>query len=434
MSFDLSAPPRRQERRDLRVEICWAPADTAGYLRLAKHLFPAKAVRLSRKLAARILILAPTHEQGLELIAHYGHNGNLRADYRAFVRWTVAMPGHPPVYVAFARLLRRTALVNQTHRVGRRALLFAPFDYDLYSLIARQLLQSKSHALVVRYVVKAMILAPEQAEPHITMAESAIEKAPLSVAGTAARRLQIVTADSARGFAEAVIQDSRPAIFIHIPKTAGTAALRATAPYAMPLGHRWIESAPTPRDRSYAAWVHPNLPLPPGLLRERTVFSNIRHILPFLVSFYRHARRGFAAPEMIPLVARAREYGFADFLRVIARHETPWVSRRFSIAPAAGCLPIGSIARKVWRRICRRCVGAMAFATTRCRPPTRIPAARPGNPITTRHWSIWCGIPGGGKSPSSGLNVMAVTGRTHPSTVMSPPSRRAFATIGEAMF
>lgn len=329
MSSDLSAPPRRQERRDLRVEICWAPADTAGYLRLAKHLFPAKAVRLSRKLAARILILAPTHEQGLELIAHYGHNGNLRADYRAFVRWTVAMPGHPPVYVAFARLLRRTALVNQTHRVGRRALLFAPFDYDLYSLIARQLLQSKSHALVVRYVVKAMILAPEQAEPHITMAESAIEKAPLPVAGTAARRLQIVTADSARGFAEAVIQDSRPAIFIHIPKTAGTAALRATAPYAMPLGHRWIESAPTPRERSYAAWVHPNLPLPPGLLRERTVFSNIRHILPFLVSFYRHARRGFAAPEMIPLVARAREYGFADFLRVIARHETPWVSRRF---------------------------------------------------------------------------------------------------------
>ncbi|MEE3108312.1 MAG: hypothetical protein VX345_15030, partial [Pseudomonadota bacterium] len=143
MSSDLSAPPRRQERRDLRVEICWAPADTAGYLRLAKHLFPAKAVRLSRKLAARILILAPTHEQGLELIAHYGHNGNLRANYRAFVRWTVVMPGHPPVYVAFARLLRRTALVNQTHRVGRRALLFAPFDYDLYSLIARQLLQSK---------------------------------------------------------------------------------------------------------------------------------------------------------------------------------------------------------------------------------------------------------------------------------------------------
>ena len=183
MSSDLSAPPRRQERRDLRVEICWAPADTAGYLRLAKHLFPAKAVRLSRKLAARILILAPTHEQGLELIAHYGHNGNLRADYRAFVRWTVAMLVTRRSTWRL-RLLRRTALVNQTHRVGRRALLFAPFDYDLYSLIARQLLQSKSHALVVRYVVKAMILAPEQAEPHITMAESAIEKAPLSVAGT----------------------------------------------------------------------------------------------------------------------------------------------------------------------------------------------------------------------------------------------------------
>ena len=106
MSSDLSAAPRRQIRRDLRVEICWAPADTAGYLRLAKHLFPAKAVRLSRKLAARILILAPAHEQGLELIARYGHNGDSRADHRAFVRWTLAMPGHPPVYAAFSRLLR----------------------------------------------------------------------------------------------------------------------------------------------------------------------------------------------------------------------------------------------------------------------------------------------------------------------------------------
>ncbi|MGB1006698.1 MAG: hypothetical protein ACPGVX_05955 [Thalassobaculaceae bacterium] len=329
MSSDLTATPRRPAQRDLRQEICWAPADTAGYLRLAKHLMPAKAVRLSRKLAARILMLAPTHPQGLALAAHFGHNGDMRADYQAFIRWALAVPGHPLVYGAFARLLRRTTLVNKTHRIGRWAFLSTPLDHELYSLVGRQLLQSKNHALVVRYVIKAMVLAPEQAEPHITLAESTIEKAPLTVAGTAARRLQIVTADAACGFAEAVIRDPRPAIFIHIPKTAGTAALRATAPYATPLGHRWIETAPTPRERSYAAWVHPNLPLSPEFLRERTVFSNIRHILPFLVSFYRHARRGFAAPEMIPVVARAREYAFADFLRVIAGHDTPWVSRRF---------------------------------------------------------------------------------------------------------
>ena len=59
--------------------------------------------------------------------------------------------------------------------------------------------------------------------------------------------MQIVTADAAVA-AEAVIRDPRPAIFIHIPKTAGTAALRATAPYATPLGHRWIETAPTLRE------------------------------------------------------------------------------------------------------------------------------------------------------------------------------------------
>ena len=140
MSSDLSAPPRRQERRDLRVEICWAPADTAGYLRLAKHLFPAKAVRLSRKLAARILILAPTHEQGLELIAQTDRPTTILAyqaifvgvvaAFPAFYFWTSPSPLEWAMMVAIGLLSVAGQYCNiQAFKAGEASAI-APMDYS----------------------------------------------------------------------------------------------------------------------------------------------------------------------------------------------------------------------------------------------------------------------------------------------------------------
>ena len=57
-------------------------------------------------------------------------------------------------------------LVNKTHRIGRWAFLSTPLDHELYSLVGRQLLQSKNHALVVRYVIKAMVGAGEPSTYH----------------------------------------------------------------------------------------------------------------------------------------------------------------------------------------------------------------------------------------------------------------------------
>lgn len=225
--------------------------------------------------------------------------------------------------------LLQTQRRHPTHRWAGYLQILNPTNDGFMGDYSRILIANRQPELALRYALKAMLLNPRQYNAVITSTEILAEKQDLTDGMKAVRWLRVLTAADVHITNHRMIKNPYPAIFIHVPKTAGTSVLRSTSRFATTIGHRWIETQPTPLDRHYAAWVWPNLTIPKSVLEQKFVFSTVRHILPFLVSFYTHARRGFASDHMLPLVTQARRAGFAAFLHHIATTETPWVSRQF---------------------------------------------------------------------------------------------------------
>jgi Flp pilus assembly protein TadD len=218
-------------------------------------------------------------------------------------------------------------------KVARRTLLMTPLDGELRGTLARAELKTGEAENAIASVRRYCLINPASAYALLTLAEASVEREDLSLCEVSSRWLRVVSSDRGSGVADSVASSGRPAVFVHIPKTAGSSVGRGTYAFTTAIGHRWIEYEPTEEDRHYGAWVAPNLLIDRAVLDRRYVFSNTRHLLPILVSFYEHCRRGFASPVMIDLCRRARTEPFADFLERIAEADTPWISRRFIFAP-----------------------------------------------------------------------------------------------------
>ncbi len=252
--------------------------------------------RASRLEMIKQLIITPSHFGAMKQLLTYRGGADFYADVSQFAPW--------------AKILQ-------------------PDSAWVLSRYGRQMLRQDKPEVAGDLAGKAMLVNPSEYEAILTLAEVSVANEDLSFCQKTTAWLQVLTAAMASTFDAKIARSKRPALFIHVPKTAGTSILRATAEFSSPIGHRWIETEPTPLDNHYAAWVWPNLTVSKAQLEQRLVFSAVRHILPFLVSFYEHARRGFASHHMLPLVVQARQQSFAEFLQQIAAAHTPWVSRQF---------------------------------------------------------------------------------------------------------
>jgi N-methylhydantoinase A/oxoprolinase/acetone carboxylase beta subunit len=317
-----------------RRSICIAPDYLAAYLSAG-----AAAYRMANlDQALRIFLMARTIQPDnvaalsniVQVLNRRGHHGLIA---RATRRWLCADPTARDAGSTLASAWSAIARLGEAIRVARRTLLMTPLDGKLHGTLARSELKSGECEPAIESARRYALINPMSSFALLTLAEASVTREDLSLCEKSSTWLRVVASDRGKNIAEAVATSGRPAVFVHVPKTAGSSIQRSTYAFTTSIGHRWIEQEPTEEDKQYAVWVVPNLWIKKEILDQRFLFSNTRHLLPLLVSFYEHCRRGFSSPSMMDLLRAARTEPFGDFLRRIAEHDTPWISRRFIFAP-----------------------------------------------------------------------------------------------------
>jgi N-methylhydantoinase A/oxoprolinase/acetone carboxylase beta subunit/tetratricopeptide (TPR) repeat protein len=326
---------RFQESRRLCLwAICLAPDGLGAYLSAGSAAFGMVDMDQALRLFLRARAIQPDDRVALanivEVLTRRGHHGLIA---RATRRWLCADPRAPGAGSALVSAWTSIGRVNEASRIARRTLLMTPLDGKLHGSLARSELKSGAHESAIESARKCALIGPSSGYALLTLAEASVNREDLSLCETSSNWLRIKSSDRGKSIALAVAASGRPAIFVHVPKTAGSSIQRGTYAFSTSIGHRWIEQEPTEEDKHYAAWVTPNILIKKEILDQRYLFSNTRHLLPLLVSFYEHCRRGFSSPSMIDLLRNARTEPFGDFIRRIADQDTPWISRRFIFAP-----------------------------------------------------------------------------------------------------
>ncbi len=317
-----------------RWTLCMAPDSIEFHLSAGAAAFGALDMEQAHRHFLRARAIRPDNLIALsnivEVLVRKGHHGQIG---RAARRWMCADPtalGAGSTLAAAWTSIGRTAGAIE---IARRALILDPLDGKLHGSLARSRLKAAQPEKAIESARRYALINPMSSFALLTLAEASVERRDLSLCETSSTWLRTASSDRGKGMAFGVENSGRPAVYIHVPKTAGSSVQRSTYAFSTTIGHRWIEYVPTEEDRHYSVWVVPNLLIKREVLDQRFVFSNTRHLLPLLVSFYEHCRRGFASPTLIGLVRAAREEAFGDFLRRVAGQETPWISRRFIFAP-----------------------------------------------------------------------------------------------------
>jgi hypothetical protein len=128
----------------------------------------------------------------------------------------------------------------------------------------------------------------------------------------------------------------REVAFIHVPKTGGTYVGQFETdhvPVIRPityLGHVTVLDSNASFELDVAKPFQREVVVPSDRLKKAIVFSNVRNIFRFLVSYLHHAG-GFNPRYRDPLHYdfNAANRGFDYLVRAIADREEPWPSRRF---------------------------------------------------------------------------------------------------------
>ncbi len=316
-----------------RRALCLAPENIDYNLTAGAIAFDVPDLEGAGRLFMKARAIRPDNAAALscitEVLTRKGHH-DLTA--RAARRWMCADPAALGAGAALTAAWTPIGRTSGAIRVGRRSLILEPLDGKLYGTLARAQLKAAQLENAILNARRYALISPRNGVALLTLSEASVEREDLSLCETASAWLRVVSSDRGRGIAYGVENSGRPAVYLHIPKTAGSSVQRSTYSFSTTIGHRWIEYEPTEADWYYSVWVAPNLLIKKETLDKRFVFSNTRHLLPLLVSFYEHCRRGFASPTMIGLLRAARSEPFGDFVQRIAAQETPWISRRFIFA------------------------------------------------------------------------------------------------------
>jgi N-methylhydantoinase A/oxoprolinase/acetone carboxylase beta subunit/tetratricopeptide (TPR) repeat protein len=320
--------------RATKWSLCLEPGVCAVYLSAGSAAFGVKDFGQTWDSFLKARIIQPDNVTALsnivEILTRKGHHGQIA---RATRRWLCADPAASGAGSILASAWTSIARVGEATEVARRTLLMNPLDGKLQGTIARAELKSGAYEKAIKSACRYALINPRSAYALLTLAEASVNREDLSLCMTSSTWLRVISSDRGRNMASAVNGSGRPAVYVHVPKTAGSSIQRSTYDFTTSIGHRWIEQEPTEEDKHYTVWVAPNLLIKKAVLDQRYLFSNTRHLLPLLVSFYEHCRRGFASPSMIELVGAARKEPFVDFVQRIAGQDTPWISRRFIFAP-----------------------------------------------------------------------------------------------------
>lgn len=324
----------REAERLGRWAICAAPDRIENYLTAGAAAFGVLDMDGAWSYFVRARAIRPDNVIALsnmvEVLTRKGHHGLIgRATRRLLCSHPTAAGGGSALASAWTSIGR----TPQAVKVARQMLTIDPLDGKLQGTLARAELKRGNHENAIESARRYAVITPSNSNALLTLSEASVRMDDLTLCETSSTWLRAIASDRGRGMALSVETSGRPALYVHVPKTAGSSIQRSTYVFTSSIGHRWIEQEPTEEDRHYSAWVAPNLLIRKEVLDQRFIFSNTRHLLPLLVSFYEHCRRGFASPTMIDLVRAAREEPFADFLRRIANQDTPWISRRFIFGP-----------------------------------------------------------------------------------------------------
>jgi N-methylhydantoinase A/oxoprolinase/acetone carboxylase beta subunit len=338
-AHDYAINERRQNRfrassKLCRWSICTAPENIDAYLTAGALALGTRDIGKAWRLFVKARTVRPDNvtvlEGIVEVMTRRGHHGLIA---RAARRWLCADPRAQVAGSALASAWTSIARVAEATKVARRTLLMNPLDGKLQGTLARSELKSGAHERAIESARRYAMINPMSSFALLTLSEASVKRENLSLCETSSIWLRVVASDRGKNMAASVASSGRPAVFIHVPKTAGSSIQRSTYAFTSSIGHRWIEQEPTDEDKHYTVWVAPNLLIKKEILDQRFIFSNTRHLLPLLVSFYEHCRRGFSSPTMIGLLEKARTEPFGDFIRRIAGQDTPWISRRFIFAP-----------------------------------------------------------------------------------------------------
>ena len=317
-----------------RWSLCLAPQGIDVYLSAGAAAFEMQDIGKAWRLFIKARLIRPDNLVALanlvEVLVKRGHHGLIA---RASRRLLCADPRAPGAGSILASAWTSISRVGDAIRVARRTLLMNPLDGKLQGTLARSELKSGAYESAIESARRYALINPTSSYALLTLSEASVNREDLSLCETASTWLRVIASDRGEGMAASVAASGRPALYIHVPKTAGSSIQRSTYAFTTTIGHRWIEQEPTEHDKHYTVWVAPNLLIKKEVLDRRFIFSNTRHLLPLLVSFYEHCRRGFSSPSMIDLLRKARTEPFGDFTRRIAEHDTPWISRRFIFAP-----------------------------------------------------------------------------------------------------
>ena len=129
---------------------------------------------------------------------------------------------------------------------------------------------------------------------------------------------------------------AREVAFIHVPKTGGTYVGQFESdqvPVVRPityLGHVTVLDSTAQFELDVAQPFQRDVALPRDRLKDAIVFSNVRNIFSFLVSYLHHA--GGINPRYRDTAHYdydAASKGFDYLVRAVADRENPWPSRRF---------------------------------------------------------------------------------------------------------
>jgi hypothetical protein len=135
---------------------------------------------------------------------------------------------------------------------------------------------------------------------------------------------------------EPLTSSAREVAFIHVPKTGGTYVGQFETdhvPVVRPityLGHVTVLDPDACFELDVARPFQRDVVLPRDRLKDAIVFSNVRNIYSFLVSYLHHAG-GFNSRYHDPMHYdyEAANKGFDYLVHAIADREEPWPSRRF---------------------------------------------------------------------------------------------------------
>ena len=331
---ELRARDYQKALRWSRRAICGVPENIEFYLTAGAAEFGAQNMDGAWPHFVRARAIRPDNVVALsnmvEVLTRKGHHGLIgRASRRLLCAHPTAEGGGSALVSAWTSIGRTSGAV----KIARQMLTISPLDGKLQGSLARSELKLGNHDNAIESAKRYAVITPSNSYALLTLSEASVTKEDLTLCETSSTWLRVMASDRAKGLASGVETSGRPAIYVHVPKTAGSSIQRSTYAFSTSIGHRWIEREPTEEDRYYSAWVAPNILIRKEVLDRRFLFSNTRHLLPLLVSFYEHCRRGFASPTMIGLVRSARQEPFGDFIRRIAGQDTPWISRRFIFAP-----------------------------------------------------------------------------------------------------